>query len=57
LDVFKHKPGKCPQCGQKLTLSTKEQMKTEVVKVNTCPMHPDIALDKDGKCPKCGAAK
>jgi transcription initiation factor IIE alpha subunit len=20
----------------------------------TCPMHPEVALDKDGKCPKCG---
>jgi len=39
-----------------LNLSAKEQMKAEVGKVYTCPMHPDVALDKDGKCPKCGMA-
>ena len=20
----------------------------------TCPMHPDVKMDKAGKCPKCG---
>jgi hypothetical protein len=37
-----------------MNLSPKEQMKAEVAKVYTCPMHPDVALDKDGVCPKCG---
>ena len=22
--------------------------------VYTCPMHPEVILDKTGKCPKCG---
>jgi transcription initiation factor IIE alpha subunit len=26
------------------------------MKIYTCPMHPEVALDKDGKCPKCGTA-
>jgi hypothetical protein len=29
-------------------------MKAEVVKLYTCPMHPDVTTDKAGKCPKCG---
>jgi transcription initiation factor IIE alpha subunit len=37
-----------------MSLSPKEQMKVEVVKRYTCPMHPDVALNKDGVCPKCG---
>ena len=24
--------------------------------VYTCPMHPDVSLDKEGNCPKCGKA-
>ena len=24
------------------------------VKVWTCPMHPEVQMDKPGKCPKCG---
>ena len=34
------KPGKCPKCGIDLTKSKKEQMKMEVMKTYTCPMHP-----------------
>lgn len=56
LTVTSHNPGKCPVCGRKMTLSSKEQMKAEVTKLYTRPMHPEIALDKDGKCPKCGTA-
>ena len=48
------KSGKCPQCGKKLSLSKKEQMKTEVMKTYCCSMHPDVTSDKPGKCPKCG---
>jgi transcription initiation factor IIE alpha subunit len=54
MDVVAHDPGKCPKCGRKLNLSAKEQLKSEVTKVYTCPMHPEVALDKDGNCPKCG---
>src|SRR3990167_8919427 len=27
---------------------------TKLVKVYTCPMHPEVISDKPGKCPKCG---
>jgi transcription initiation factor IIE alpha subunit len=37
-----------------MNLSAKEQMKAEAVKLYTCPMHPEVALDKNGVCPKCG---
>lgn len=47
-EVAGHDPGKA------LSLSPKEQMKAEVVKLYTCPMHPGVALTKDGICPKCG---
>jgi hypothetical protein len=23
-------------------------------KIYTCPMHPEVILDKPGSCPKCG---
>ena len=51
-----HNPAKCPICGKNMHLSAKEQMKAEVTKIYTCPMHPEVALDKEGKCPKCGTA-
>ena len=37
-------------------LKTDNQQKKNVpVKdVYTCPMHPEVAMDKPGKCPKCG---
>ena len=41
---------------EKLNLSPKEHMKAEVTKMYTCPMHPEVSLDKDGNCPKCGKA-
>ena len=37
-----------------LLRSKKEQMKMEVMKMYTCPMHPGITSDKPGKCSKCG---
>ncbi len=32
------------------------EKKTETVKsvTYTCPMHPEVIVDKPGKCPKCG---
>ena len=45
-----------PKCGKKLHMSSKEQMKAEVTKLYTCPMHPEVSLDKEGNCPKCGKA-
>ena len=53
-DVVSDKSGKCPQCGKKLSLSNKEQMKSEVMKTYCCSMHPDMISDKPGKCSKCG---
>jgi hypothetical protein len=29
-------------------------MKMGVMKMYTCPMHPDVTSDKPGKCSKCG---
>jgi transcription initiation factor IIE alpha subunit len=52
-NVTSDKPGKCPQCGMDLSLSTKEEMKKEVTKNYTCPVHTDIVSAKPGKCPLC----
>jgi len=38
-----------------MTLSKKEQMKAEVVKLYTCPMDKVISTEP-GKCPKCNMA-
>jgi putative DNA topoisomerase len=46
-------PAKCPVCNDDMTLSKKEQMKAEVVKLYTCSMD-NIICTKPGKCPKCG---
>lgn len=45
---------KCPVCNNDMTLSKKEQMKADVVKLYTCPMDKDVFSTKGGKCPKCG---
>lgn len=45
--------GKCPKCNSNMTLSKKEQMKAEVVKLYTCPMD-NVICTKPGKCPICG---
>ncbi len=48
--------GTCSKCGMALTLSTKEQMKSGIVKAYECPMHPGEFSNKAGKCTKCGTA-
>ena len=48
-------PAKCPVCNDDMTLSKKEQMKAEVVKLYTCPMDKVISTEP-GKCPKCNMA-
>ncbi|MBK9958906.1 MAG: hypothetical protein IPP11_09990 [Chitinophagaceae bacterium] len=55
-DVTSDSPGKCTKCGMDLTLSAKEKMKMEVMKIYSCPMkcEGDKTYDKAGKCPKCG---
>ena len=53
-EVTSDKPGKCSKCGMNLTLSKKEQMKAEAVKIYSCPMHPEVTSNKPGKCSKCG---
>jgi ribosomal protein S27AE len=35
-------------------LSPKEQLKREVTKAYTCPIHAEIISTEPGKCPKCG---
>ena len=53
-DVVKHKPGNCPYCGMALSLSGKEQMKSQVTKIYSCPVHIDVVSHDPGKCPQCG---
>lgn len=53
IKVNRHDPSQCPQCGEKRSLSAKEEMKAGVTKLYTCPMHPDVPLDKNGICSKC----
>lgn len=48
------KPGKCPQCGMDLNLTTKEEMKLKVVKNYVCPIHVNMTSNKAGNCPECG---
>lgn len=53
-DVMSDKLGKCPKCGNDLTLSKKEKMKMETMRLYNCPMHTDQTRKKAGKCPKSG---
>jgi transcription initiation factor IIE alpha subunit len=53
-DIVKHEPGKCPKCGMALTISTKEQIKSNTAKNYVCPVHVDVFSHDPGKCPKCG---
>jgi len=41
------------KCGKKTDVSSKEQAKTEIIKIYTCRTHPDVVLDKDGNCYEC----
>jgi hypothetical protein len=41
------------KCGKKTDVSSKEQAKTDVLRISTCRMHPDVVLDKDGNCYEC----
>ena len=47
--------------GQTTTKTTTEKTTTKTTTkkaalVYTCPMHPEVAMNKPGKCPKCGMA-
>lgn len=44
---------KVMKCGNKADVSPKEQAKTDVLRISTCRMHPDVVLDKDGNCYEC----
>jgi uncharacterized protein with PIN domain len=46
-------PEKCPVCNNTMRLSPKEEMKAQVVKLYTCPMHHNVICTKAGKCPEC----
>ena len=46
-------PTKCPVCNSDMSVSKKEQMKAEVVKLYTCPTD-NVISTQPGKCPKCG---
>ena len=43
---------KCPVCNSNMSLSKKEQMKMEVMKLYTCPMD-HVMSTQAGKCPIC----
>ena len=53
-NFISNKPGKCPQCGMDMNLSSKEQMKRKVTKTYTCPVDAGVVSTQPGKCPKCG---
>ena len=53
-DATSDQAGKCPKCGMDLVLSSKEQMKKDVMKNYTCPVHFEITKHDPGKCPQCG---
>jgi len=42
--------------GKVTTEQTSKQMKKTIIAkvMYTCPMHPEVIVDKPGKCPKCG---
>ena len=46
----------CDMCKEKFMKNPEKYLekKVEMKEVYTCPMHPDVKLDKPGKCPKCG---
>jgi YHS domain-containing protein len=46
----------CEGCKEKFAKNPEEYLKkkAEMKEVYTCPMHPEVKLDKAGKCPKCG---
>ncbi len=46
----------CEMCKEKFMKNPEKytQEKAEMKEVYTCPMHPDVKLDKPGKCPECG---
>jgi len=54
-NVVSDAAGKCPKCGMDLTLSKKEQMKREGVKLYSCPMHPEVVSSRAGTCAKCSS--
>jgi len=46
----------CEKCKEAFVKNPEKytQKKAEMKEVSTCPMHPEVKLDKSGKCPKCG---
>ena len=36
------------------TMNHNHQNKSSEIKTYTCPMHPEVQMDKPGQCPKCG---
>ena len=46
----------CEMCKEKFMKNPEKYLekKVEMKEVYTCPMHPDVKLDKPGKCPECG---
>ena len=53
--VVSPKQGKCPKCNMALTLSKNEQMKKEVMKLNTGPMHSEVVSRSPETCAKCSS--
>jgi len=65
-EVQQDKPGKCPKCrmnlvkqDEKMDYSSMDHKHQHMVQekksgLYTCPMDPDVILEKPGNCPKCG---
>jgi hypothetical protein len=52
-NALSHQTAQGVKCSKKTDVSSKEQGKTEVLRISTCRMHPDVVLDKDGNCYEC----
>ena len=49
-EVVSQAPGRCPDCGMALVVTTVPDAATSY----TCPMHPEVVSAEPGRCPACG---
>ena len=65
-EVKSDRPGRCPKCGMELIRHQKSDVRNQALKSDirhptsdirklyTCPMDPEIVRKEPGTCPKCG---